>query len=139
MTKKEMTTQDIVKNSYEVKELGLDWEEMYITLHAAIKSNQVRVLRSGNTLFAINIISPEEAEVFAFNAEKSFKDYIRNLREFGKAMEKAGYKKVTAEGANIQIINAMKHTGYPVEIEKVGKDSNGAQLYKATIRTKEEA
>lgn len=137
--KKEMTTQDIVKNSYEVKEMGLDWKEMYITLHTAIKSNQVRVLRAGNTLFAINIIAPGEAELFTFNAEKSFKDYIRNLREFGKAMEKAGYFKVTAEGANIQVINAMKHTGYPVTVESAGKDTNGAQLYKATVDIRENA
>lgn len=136
--KKEMTTQDIVKNSYEVKEMGLDWEEMYVTLHAAIESNQVRVLRSGDTLFAINLIAPHEAELFTFNAEKSFKNYIRNLREFGHAMEKAGYQKVTADGVNIQIVNAMKHSGYPIEVEEDGKDNKGAQLYRVTVRTKGE-
>jgi hypothetical protein len=107
MTKKEMTTQDIVKNSDEIKNMDISWEKMYAILHEAVKSNKYRILRSGNTLFVIKILSSTEAQLNVFNAEKSFKDYIRNIKEFGKAMEKAGYKKLSARGANIQMVNIL--------------------------------
>ena len=55
MTNKQMTPQDIVKNSTEIKESGIDWKQAYAVLHQTIASNQYRVLRNGNTLFWIRI------------------------------------------------------------------------------------
>lgn len=131
--KKEMTTQDIVKNSDEIKNMDISWEKMYALLHEAIKSNKYRVLRSGNTLFLIKIISETEAQLNVFNAEKSFKDYVRNIRDFGKAMINAGYKKLTAHGANIQMVNILKSSKYPVKSTLIGKDKKGVDLYDIII------
>lgn len=128
-----MTTQDIVKNSDEIKNMDISWEKMYAILHEAIKSNKYRILRSGNTLFVIKILSDTEAQLNVFNAEKSFKDYIRNIKEFGKAMEKAGYKKLSARGANVQMVNILKSAKYPTEATPIGKDKKGVDLYNIVI------
>jgi hypothetical protein len=133
MMKKQMTTQDIVKNSDEIKNMDISWEKMYAILHEAIKSNKYRILRSGNTLFVIKILSDTEAQLNVFNAEKSFKDYIRNIKEFGKAMEKAGYKKLSARGANVQMVNILKSAKYPTEATPIGKDKKGVDLYNIVI------
>ena len=121
MTKKEMSTQDIVKNSDEVKRYKMDWEEIYVLLANAVKTNKYRILRSGNTLFVIKIIDPEFAELATFNAEDSFKTYVRNIKEFLNAAEVAGYKKIKAKNVNIQMINLMKKAGYNVESTPMDK------------------
>jgi hypothetical protein len=115
MIKTQMTTQDIVKNSDEVKRYKMDWEKIYVTLANAVKTNKYRILRSGNTLFVIKIIDPEFAELATFNAESSFKNYVRNIKEFLKAVEVAGYKRIRANNVNIQMINLMKNAGYNIE------------------------
>jgi hypothetical protein len=117
----QMTTQDIVKNSDEVKRYKMDWKEMYILLSKAVNTNQYRILRSGNTLFVIKIIDPEFAELATFNAENSFKNYVRNIKDFLKAVEAAGYKKIKAKNVNIQMINLMKKAGYNIESAPMDK------------------
>jgi hypothetical protein len=117
--KQEMTTQDIVKNSDEVKRNKLDWEKVYVGLAKAIETDTYRIIRSGNTLFVIKILEPHVASLSTFNAEKSFKDYVRNIKDFLKAMEIAGYKELKAVGVNIQMINIMKNAGYNIEAEPI--------------------
>ena len=117
-----MTTQEIVKNSYEVKNMKLNWESIYKAIYAASQTNKYRILRNGDTLFVIKILAPHEAGVMVFNAEKSFKNYIRNVKEFAKAMDIGGYTKVSAKGANIQMVNILKHAGYNVEAQPMDKE-----------------
>ena len=117
-----MTTQDIVKNSYEVKGMKLNWESIYKAIYAASQTNKYRILRNGDTLFVIKILAPHEAGVMVFNAEKSFKNYMRNLKEFAKAMDIGGYTKVSAKGANVQVINVMKNAGYNIEAQPMDKE-----------------
>lgn len=121
MSEKEMTTQDIVKNSDEVKRGKLDWKKIYAGLAEVVKTDKYRIIRSGNTLFLIKILEPHVAAMTAFNAEKSFKNYIRNVKDFLKAMEIAGYKEVKAVGVNIQMINLMKNAGYSIESKPIGE------------------
>ena len=45
-----MTTQEIVKNSYEVKNMKLNWESIYKAIYAASQTNKYRILRNGDTL-----------------------------------------------------------------------------------------
>ena len=129
--KQEMTTQDVIKNSIEVKTSGRDWKKVYALLAKLVESDSFRLVRHGNTIFTVSITAPHEAEVFSFNAEKSFKDYIRAVRDFAKALEISGYTKVTARNANVQLINVLKNAGYNVEAEP-SEVFNGVQLYEMT-------
>jgi hypothetical protein len=128
----EMTVQDIVKHSTEVKESGEDWERVYVILHEAIKSNEYRILRAGNTLCMIKLLAPHEAQMFIFNADTN-KNLLRNMKEFAKALDVAGFKKVFGETHDIQMINMIKRLGYPAKITDAGKDDQGRKLYRGTV------
>ena len=116
----EMSVQDIVKNSDEMKRYKKDWKRVYISLSYAVQTNKYRIIRAGDTLFVIKILEPHVAELATLNAEKSFKQYVRNIKEFLKAMDIAGYKEVHAKDVNIQMINLMKHAGANVEATPTG-------------------
>lgn len=127
-----MTPQDIIKNSTEVKESGQDWKKVYVALDQYVKSNQYRILRSGNTLFLIKLLAPHQAQMFLFNADTN-KNLLRNMRDFAKAMHKSGFKKVFGETHDIQMINAIKHIGFPVDVTDAGVDAQGRKLYRGTV------
>lgn len=127
-----MTTQDIVKNSTEIKESGLDWERVYYALHKSIETDKYRAMRNGNTLFWYRIDEPRVAQMYVFNAD-TYKNLFRNMQEFAKAMHKAGFKKVYGETHDMNILNLIKRIGFPVDIENIGKDQQGRQLYRGTV------
>ena len=105
----QMEMHDIVKNSDEVKQSGGDWTKFYAYIHSAIQLPKYRLMRNRNTLFLYEIIKPHEANLIStFNAEKSYKTFARNIIEFGGAMEKAGFYRLTAEGANIQTVHPTR-------------------------------
>ena len=108
-----------------------DWKRVYAALLNMLGSPQYRMLREGDTLLIINITAPHEGKVFLFTGEKSFKKYIRDVRGCAKALDIAGYEKIYADGANIQIINAVKHAGYNVEAEPT-VEKDGVQFYTMT-------
>jgi len=132
MTNKQMTPQDIVKNSTEIKESGIDWKQAYAVLHQTIASNQYRVLRNGNTLFWIRIDAPGVAQMFVFNAD-TYKNLFRNMKEFAHAMQAGGYKKVYGETHDVNMINLIKRIGYPVDVQTIGKDEKGRTIYKGIV------
>ena len=127
-----MTPQEVIKNSTEIKESGQDWKKVYVALHQCIESNEYRVLRSGNTLFLIKLLAEHEAQMFLFNADTN-KHLLRNMREFAKAMHKAGFKKVFGETHDIHMINAIKHIGFPVDVTDAGIDAQGRKMYRGTV------
>lgn len=127
-----MTPQEIVKNSNYIKEAKVDWKEAYAALHASIESNKYRIMRKGNTLFWYRIDRPQVAQVFIFNAD-TYKNLFINLQEFAQAMHKAGYKNVYAETNDFNLINLIRRIGFPVDVEELGKDKNGKQLYRGTV------
>jgi len=134
--KKRMTTQEIVKNSDEVKKSGKDWKEVYAIVYQSLSTNKYRMMRNGNTLFWFRIDEPGVAQMYVFNAD-SYKHLFRNLKDFVKAMEISKYKKLYGETADINLINLIKRVGYPVDVEKVGKDSKGQTIYRGTLNYEE--
>jgi hypothetical protein len=129
---KRMTPQEIVKNSNYIKEAKFDWKEAYAALHASIESNKYRIMRKGNTLFWYRIDRPQVAQVFIFNAD-TYKNLFINLEEFAQAMHKSGYKNVYAETNDFNLINLIRRIGFPVDVEELGKDQSGKQLYRGTV------
>lgn len=130
--KERMSVQDIVKNSTEVKESGMDWRMAYIALHSSIEKNEGRVIRCGDTLFWIVLGEPHQAQMFVFNAD-SYKNLFRNFKEFAQAMHKAGFKKVWGETHDMNIIELIKRLGFPVDVEEIGQDSAGRTIYRGTV------
>ena len=127
-----MSPQDIVKNSQEIKESGMDWRHAYIALHHSIEQNQGRVIRCGNTLFWIMLKEPHQAQMYIFNADK-YKNLLKNFKEFAQAMHKAGFKKVWGETHDVNMIEVIKRLGFPVDVETVGRDSSGRTIYRGTV------
>ena len=127
----EMTTQDIIKKSDEVKESGMDWKDVYKAVYGTVMMNTHRVLRSGNTLAWLELLPNDAVRVDTFNADTP-KNYIKNLREFAKALDKAGFKSAILETPSPKIIEVVKGLGYPVKVE-ANKNKTGATIYRGTI------
>jgi len=127
-----MSTQDIVKNCDEIKDSGQDWRQAYAALHSMLESNQYRIMRAGNTLFLIKLLEQGTAQMFVFNAD-SPKNFLKNTKEFFKAMKAAKFHTVFGITENPQIIKMLQHTGYEVDVENVGNDDKGQPLYKGTV------
>lgn len=128
----QMTPQDIVKNSREVKDSGADWKQLYAGIAQGIEENKYRVMRSGNTLFMYKLIADGEAQMFIISAEP-YKELLRNTKNFAKAMDKAGFRRVYGETHDINIIRLIERMGYPMTVEKLGKDAKNRQIYRGTV------
>jgi DUF438 domain-containing protein len=127
-----MSTQNIFKNSQQIKEYGGDWKKLYELIYKLTKVGKVRVVRHGNTIFCLMLKEPKVAEMVIINAD-STKQFIRNIREFAQFMDKAGYQKVTGVTDNVQTLNSIKNAGYPMEIEQVGTNEKGKPIYRGTV------
>jgi len=128
-----MTTQEIFQKCPELKKNGYDWKDIYAkVMHLINTTNQVRVIRAGNSLFLIVITGPHQAEVSMFNADKPFQ-FAKNFRHFARSMEVAGYRYVTGVTDNLPTLQLIKRFGYPIKIQTLGKDENGVVQYKGTV------
>jgi hypothetical protein len=127
-----MSTQNIFKNSEQIKEYGGDWKSLYELVYKLSKVGKVRVVRHGNTIFCLMLKESNVAEMVIINADP-VKQFIRNIREFAQFMEMAGYQKVTGVTDNVQTLNAIKNAGYPMEIEQVGTNEKGKPVYRGTV------
>ena len=126
------STQDIIKESDEVKELGVDWKRVYAAVALSIQNNTHRVMRSGNTLLWIKLLPQKTAQMYVFNADTQ-KNFLKNMKEFAKALDKSGFETVFGETHNMQLIEMMKRLGYPVKVEQVGTDDEGRTIYRGTV------
>ena len=127
-----MSTQDIVKDSTEVKESGMDWRKAYAAIYQSIQSPNYRIIRHNNTLFWYRIDSPGIAQMFVFNAD-SYKNLFRNFKEFAKAMHVAGFKTVYGDTHDLNIVNLIKRIGFPVDVQMIGVDKKGRKLYRGPV------
>lgn len=126
------STQDIIKESDEVKEMGMDWKRVYAAVALSIQNNTHRVMRSGDTLLWIKLLPQKTAQMYVFNADTQ-KNFLKNMKEFAKALDKSGFESVFGETHNMQLIEMMKRLGYPVKVEQVGMDDQGRTIYRGTV------
>lgn len=126
------STQDIIKESDEVKEMGMDWKRVYAAVALSIQNNTHRVMRSGDTLLWIKLLPQKTAQMYVFNADTQ-KNFLKNMKEFAKALDKSGFESVFGETHNMQLIEMMKRLGYPVKVEQVGTDDQGRTIYRGTV------
>ena len=124
-----MTTQEIIKKSPHLEDYGMDWKSVYYNIHQSIQSNKYRVVRNGNTLFWIEIVSPGVAKLAIFNADP-YKTFLRNGAAFSQAMKTAGYHTIFGDSSDLNIFNFAKRQGWQVDIKPIGKDLKGSTMYR---------
>jgi len=102
-----LTPQEIVKRSMERMDPSADWENVYSHVYAAIKSNKFRALRHGETILFFQVQSPVASQAHLFSADPQEK-FLEALREFGKALKIAGYKKLTGIVRNASLLRLIR-------------------------------
>ena len=127
----EMTAQDIVKKSDEVRDHNLDWERTYASLVLAVRSNEYRVFRTNNTLFLVKIMENNMGQVFIFNADAKNK-LISNVLEFLKALKVAKYKIAILSVKDMRFFNLLKQNKVEV-IVREQKDENNEVVFQGAI------
>jgi len=128
-----MSTQEIFRNSKELNRSGEDWKSAYAKAFHMLQTPKFRMMRSGDTLFLYEITKPSVAKMFIVNADSS-KKFLRNLKEFAKAMHYSGFKTVFGYTDDIPTITAIQHLGYgKVTIEKNGLKSSKNQTYRVEV------
>lgn len=70
--------------------------------------------------------------MFVFNADTQ-KNFLRNMKDFAKAMDVAGFKKVFGITENQKLLAMIGRLGYPMTIEDAGQSEDGKPLYKGTV------
>jgi len=128
----QMTTQEIVRNSDELKHKGKEWEKLYVTLYHSLSTNKYRILRKNNTLFWYRLDEPKVAQLFIINADKPLQ-FLHNFKDYCKAMEVAGFKKVYGITGNKKLLDMLTHSGYPTTVEQLPNLPDGSPQYKGTV------
>jgi hypothetical protein len=129
----QMTTQDIVRNSDEMKNNAhLDWKETYAALYESLKSDKYRIMRENNTLFWYRIDEPSVAQLFIFNADKPVM-FLHNLRGFFQAIQSAGFHTVYGITENPKVLEFLKRTGFPTDVERLPALPDGTPQYKGVV------
>lgn len=121
MTKR-LTTQEIVRE--DCKREGINFEYFYAGLHAKIASNEMRVMRFGNTLFAYYLLAPGETNVYIITVDK-VPDLIKALKNFYAAMKVAGFKRSVTDMKDKSLIGLLKRAGIKFTTTPIRKDING--------------
>lgn len=102
-----LSTQEIVKRGMERMDPSADWENVYSHMYAAIKSDKFRALRHGNTILFFRVQSPVATQAHLFSADPQEK-FLEALREFGKSLKIAGYKKLTGIVRNASLLRLIR-------------------------------
>lgn len=132
MAEQTLTTQEIIKNSKEIKNSNMSWKRAYASIYAALQTNKYRMLRSGDVLFLIKIIKPGEAQMFVFNPV-SDKNFYRAFKEFAAAMKKAGYKKVWGNTKDRKLLEFIGKAVGNVQIQELSKSADGEITYRGEV------
>jgi hypothetical protein len=109
-----MEIQDILKHDAEKNHPGLDWKKAYASLIDGTNKNKIRVIRNGNTLFALNLMAPHEANVLMFTASRD-NELQKDIQESIKAVQKAGFKKIHATLTTPGLMKLIQSAGVDVK------------------------
>jgi hypothetical protein len=119
----EMSTQDIVRQSMERNQPGIDWEEVYAYMYHGLQSPHFRLIRRRNTLLFFQVTPPVASNVHLFTVDDQ-KEVKASLQEFFKVFKIAGYKKVTGEVENPSILRLMRMAGINLKEQKTADGYN---------------
>lgn len=132
MTTQTLTNQEIIKNSKEVKKGNIPWEQVYASLIEMVKTNQYRILRSGNVLFLIKLLGNDEIQMYVFNPD-SDKNFYRAFKDFMQAIKKIGFKKLIGETDDLQLLKWLQKNFGNTTIEQLPTEKGTPALYKGVV------
>jgi hypothetical protein len=113
----EMSTQDIVQQSMERTEPGVDWEEVYAYMYHGLQSPNFRMIRRRNSLLFFQVTPPVARNMHLFTTDDQEELKI-SIKEFFKVLKIAGYKKGVGEVQNPAILRLMRMAGIKVKEQK---------------------
>lgn len=113
----EMSTQDIVRQSIERTQPGVDWEEVYAYMYHGLQSPHFRLLRRRNSLLFFQVTPPVARNLHLFTVDDQ-KELKASMQEFFKALKIAGYKKGVGEVENPTILRLMRMAGIELKERK---------------------
>ena len=113
MNKKRVSVQEIIKKDAEAT--GADFEKLYTYFFQEIQAGRMRIMRHGNTLMIYSILQPKVAEVHIVSADKP-REIIEAIKDFEKAMKKAGFVKVVSDTDNMAIVRLLQAANVPVKV-----------------------
>ena len=114
---KEMSTQDIVRQSMERNQPGIDWEEIYAYMYHGLQSPHFRLIRRRNTLLFFQVTPPVARNMHLFTTDDQ-KELKISLQEFFKVLKIAGYTKGIGEVENPAILRLMRMAGIKLKEQK---------------------
>jgi len=117
-----LTTQEIVKE--DCKREGINFEYFYAGLHAKIASNEMRVMRFGNTLFAYYLLEPGVTDVYIITVDK-VPDLIKALKNFHQAMKIAGFKRSVTDMKGKSLMGLLRRAGINYTATPIRQEVNG--------------
>ena len=120
--KERLTTQEIVKE--DCKREGINFEYFYAGLHAKIASNEMRVMRFGNTLFAYYLLEPGVTDVYIITVD-NVPNLIKALKNFHQAMKVAGFKRSVTDVRSKSIMGLLKRAGINFTATPIRQEVNG--------------
>lgn len=132
MTTQTLTNQEIIKNSKEVKKGNIPWDQVYASLIEMVKTNQYRILRSGNVLFLIKLLGNDEIQMYVFNPD-SDKNFYRAFKDFMQAIKKIGFKKLIGETDDLQLLKWLQKNFGNTTIEQLPTKKGTSALYKGVV------
>lgn len=128
-----LSSQEIIRLSLEAHGRENELKDMYGALQHLLQSNKYRLLREGNTLFLINILSPGECNLAIFSGESSAKELLRSIKSFYTGMLAAGYKTLHTDSDLPSMVQYLRNIGMNVEVTGQGKGN----MQNLTIRAPE--
>lgn len=126
-----MTPQDIVKNSREVRDSGLDWKKTYATMQGSVQTNEWRIFRTNNTLFWVHIDKPGVGHFYIFDSDKD-NQFFSNVQEFIKAMKVAKYQALYVDLKTPKLFEKLQAAGEQVKYQPMAT-ADGATVYRGVI------
>ena len=125
----EMSTQDIVQQSMERTQPGVDWEEVYAYMYHGLQSPHFRMIRRRNSLLFFQVTPPVARNVHLFTVDDQ-QEVKTSLQEFFKVFKIAGYKKVTGEVESPAILRLMRMSGIKLKEQK----TNDGYIFEVEIK-----
>jgi hypothetical protein len=88
-----LTTQEIVEKSMAKSAPEEDWKKYYTVMYQALKGNEYRMLRHGETLFLFKVTPPVANDVHIFSADDGER-LTEAFLGFANALIVSGYKEM---------------------------------------------
>jgi hypothetical protein len=108
----QMTTQSIVRKALQKEGKADSFKRIYTGLYRMLETPKYRLMRSGNTLFLIEIVQVGMGKVQLINGDDP-KKTMENIFDFIQAIKKANYKQVIFDSSDALVTDFFNNSNIP--------------------------